>query len=77
MTDRLAMGLRRGGKSTSLDAMHNEALTATLEAADQVACEFEHPHRQAFLIQAVQREFPGIDPEAAARAAKRYVAREA
>lgn len=62
MTERLHMGSRGGGKSRGCRC--GTALMArvmpTLEAADQVACEFVRDQRIQFLAQAITREHEGI-----------------
>lgn len=77
MSFRISTSLRKGGKSTATRALRDSVLRPALIAADQVACEFDHGNRLAFLVQAIQREYPAIDTEAARQAAKRYTEGEA
>ena len=75
MNERIHMGGRGGGKARGCRC--GTALMAkvmpTLEAADQVACEFVRDQRIQFLAQAITREHEGITETDAKGLAELYV----
>lgn len=73
MSEQVQQGGRAGGITARDAAVAYDRVRATLEAADQVACEFIHKHRLQFLVQAIRREHETVDEPQACELAQRYV----
>lgn len=73
MSDQVQKRGRAVGVTARDAAVAYDLVRATLEAADQVACEFIHKHRLEFLVQAIRREHETVDESKARELAQRYV----